>query len=102
MVLVNMQMCKSLEGPRTTNVGGYTQHNMFSERDWPTCTCPAYKYSKATIQFGTRKVKPKCKHILKTQEDACGWHEQWSGERQTEKGTCPRCGGPTVGVTCYV
>jgi len=96
LTIVPMEMCASIDGPMTTNVGGYVQHNMFSERDWPTCSCPAYKYSKATIQFGPRKVKPECKHILKAQEDACGWHEQYSPEHQEEKGVCPRCGGSTV------
>lgn len=101
-MFVEMQMCKSLEGPRETHVGGYTQANMFSERDWPTCTCPAYKYTKATIQFGSQMVKPECKHIRKAQEEACGWHEQWCSEKQAEEGICPRCGGPTVSVLCYV
>jgi len=32
-----------------------------------------------------------CKHV-------CGWHEQYSDERQTSEGVCPRCGGKTETV----
>jgi len=101
-MIVTMQMCKSMDGPLSASAGGYAQDNLFCEYEWPTCTCPAYKYSKATINFGGRMVKPECKHIRKAQDDACGWHEQWSHERQTKESICPRCGGPTVSVRVLV
>jgi hypothetical protein len=99
-VIVTMQKCSSIDGPLEMKYGNYVLSNMFSERHWPRCTCPAYKYSKASINFGGRMVKPECKHILSAQDEVCGWHQQWCQETQTEKGVCPRCGGPTV--SCYV
>lgn len=84
LTIVQMQMCRSIDGPMQTNEGGYVQMGMLSERDWPTCTCPAYQFAKPTINFGGRMVKPHCKHILRAQKKACGWHEQFD-ERQTEE-----------------
>jgi len=104
--IVYMQMCTSIDGPMSKDVGGYLQAGLFSERDWPTCSCPAYKYSKATINFGGCMVKPECKHIKQAQESVCGWHQQYSSEiqnhEQKEKNICPRCGGSTVDVRVAV
>ncbi len=96
--VIHMQMCMSIDGPLTTHEGGYEQHNMFSERHWPSCTCKAYFYSKPTMDFGGRAVKPRCKHILRAMENVCGWHQQYSEEIQEKDGICPRCGGPTTTV----
>ena len=96
--IVNTEMCTSTDGPLTANVGGYTQMGLFNERTWPQCTCKAYKFSKATINFGGRWVKPACKHIIQAQQDVCGWHKAYSPERQIEPGVCPKCGGSTVPV----
>jgi hypothetical protein len=108
-MFISSQMCKSIDGPLTTEVGGYTQENMFSERHWPTCTCPAYKYTKATINFGGRMVKPECKHIEQARVDVCGWHREWANvhdlaqtEEQRKQFICPRCGGPTVAIKVLV
>lgn len=35
---------------------------------------------------------------LAVQETTCGWHQQYSPERQTIPGTCPKCGAKTVAV----
>lgn len=102
---ISAQMCKSMDGPLTTNVGGYEQRHMFSERHWPTCTCPGYRFSKRTIDFGGRKVKPECIHIIRAQHLVCGWHQlfhETQTERQKEGRICPRCGGPTVVVQVAV
>jgi hypothetical protein len=96
LMLVEMEMCSSIDGPMVTCYGKYTQTGMFSERHYPRCDCPAYKYSKATINFGGYMVKPECKHILAVQKETCGWHQQYSPESQEEKGKCPRCGASTV------
>jgi hypothetical protein len=100
--IITREMCASINGPMDTHVGGYRQENMFSERHWPTCTCPAYKFSKASINFGGRWVRPECKHIEQAQREACGWHQLYSEERLEEPGVCPRCGGPTVVVRVAV
>jgi len=98
MDYTHYQMCKSIDGPLVTHVGGYTQTEMFSERHYPRCTCSAYKFSKRIINFGGQMVPPECKHILRAQEKTCGWHQAYSPEIQDEMGICPKCGGPTITV----
>lgn len=76
-------------------VGGYEQ-TLGGERHWPYCTCPAFKFRKTgSTRFGGRQVPKPCKHIVEAEKLRCGWHEAHSDEVQTEKGVCPRCGGPT-------
>ncbi len=89
-----MQECASISGPLTTHAGEYDQTDMFSERHWPQCSCPAFKFTRATVMFGGILSKPPCKHILQSELEVCGWHEQLHGSPE-EAGTCPRCGGPT-------
>jgi len=96
LTIVSAEMCSSIDGPLTANVGDYTQAGLFSERDWPTCSCPAYKFKKRTVNFGGRLVAESCKHIEEAQAQVCGWHSQYSGEPQNEPGICPRCGASTV------
>lgn len=92
-----MQQCESLSC-RQYDVGDYIQN--WQGRGWE-CTCKAYKFSKAN-KYGEKT----CKHITQALHDRCGWHEQWSDERQTdeqaEKCVCPRCGGPTKYVRVAV
>lgn len=100
-MIITMQQCTSLSED-TANVGGYFQRGLGSERRWPTCTCPAYKFSKRTINFGGRMVAPPCKHILQAQGERCGWHQQWGDERQEKAGICPRCGESTEYIDVYI
>jgi hypothetical protein len=79
----------------TMPVGNYVVSGLFSERHYPVCTCPAYKWGKRTVNFGGRMMPPICKHIEQAQKSVCTWHQQYSDEVQTEKGICPRCGGKT-------
>lgn len=106
--LVPMQMCASINGPRTMGVPSdsdplktYTVSGLFCERTWPKCTCPGYRFARKKVNFGGRMVPELCKHILKAQEMVCGWH-QLTGKAQTEEQRknhiCPECGGPTVDV----
>ena len=99
---VTMQMCKSIDGPLTTYIGGYIQTGMFSERHVPECTCDQYALS---VRNGTGYM-PSCEHIKLAEVMVCGWHQQWSDEVQTgeqrEQHICPRCGGPTVVVRVAV
>lgn len=94
MTEVTMQMCASQNGPRSFNVRGYEQHGLFHERSQPTCSCPAFKYSRAIPQS--------CKHIRQIQADACDWHEKFSDLAQVSPGLCPQCKGPTVTVRVAV
>jgi len=98
LTIISAEMCSSIDGPLTANVRGYIQTGLFSERDWPTCSCPAYKFKKRTINFGGRMVPEPCKHIIKAQNQVCGWHSQYSAESQEEPSICPRCGESTVSV----
>ena len=109
-----VQMCKSIKGPISMSVPStsdpdksYTLTCLFSELLWPTCSCPAYQYSKPTVQFGAFMVRPLCKHIKQAQDSACSWHAQWAidvkqSDEQMAKMICPRCGGPTVYVRVKV
>jgi hypothetical protein len=90
------QMCTSLDC-HSAAIGGYQQTGLFDERQWPRCTCPAYKFTKRTINFGGMMVAPPCKHIEAAKEQACGWHQAYSEECQEQDDICPRCGGPTIG-----
>ena len=101
--LVPMEMCASINGPVTLTVEGsrgesYTLRGLFSERHYPSCTCPAYEFGKHTIRWREEMKPPVCKHIRRAQDTVCGWHEQYSAEKQEEHGKCPRCGGSTVTV----
>jgi hypothetical protein len=102
MDIVLMEMCKSIDGPMTIewkgNTDTYTIHNLFSERHYPTCTCPAYHFGKRVVNFGGRMVPEICRHIEEAQDSVCGWHNQYSPEPLETTGVCPRCGGPTVVV----
>lgn len=109
LTIVVMQQCKSIDGPLAVEVESnstpgqtYTIWNLFSERHYPECDCPAYKFGERTVQFGARVYPPECKHILAAQKEACGWHQQWSNEGQTseqrEGMICPRCGSQTMWV----
>jgi len=81
-----ISMCNSIIGPKSFVSGSkdYEQHNLFTEQGIPTCSCPAFTYSKAD--------PPYCKHLNKIVEDACGWSEN-SVEIQEEPAVCPRCNG---------
>lgn len=98
---VMMEMCKSINGPKSMSINGYEQHGLFSERHYPTCSCPAYKFGKRVVDFGGWMFPNPCKHIRKAESRVCGWHEQY-GEAQEKSGICPRCGGPTVTVKVAV
>ena len=96
LTVVAMQQCQSLSQD-TAAVGGYVQTGLGSERRYPQCNCPAYKYGKRIIDFGGRFYPKPCKHITQAQKERCGWHEQW-GQSQVEEDVCPECGGPTETV----
>jgi len=87
LTIVVMSMCSDLERDHTFHIKGYTQE--FNSRFMqPTCTCPAYKFSK----------EPKwCKHLEEAQHLICHYHEQFDGPPEVE-GICPQCGKPTVYV----
>jgi len=52
------------------------------------CDCPEF-----------RSAPGPCVHVLIAKGYHCGWHEAFDPERQTEPGTCPRCGDPTVEIS---
>lgn len=93
--------CESLES-HTAAIGGYTQTNLFNERAYPHCTCPAYKFGKRTVNFGGQMVPPICKHIAEAEKTVCGWHSIYSSEPMTEPGKCPKCGKGVVSVRVAV
>jgi len=89
MTMVMRAMCKSIAGPRSFDVRGYEQHGLFSEAHTPTCSCPAFTYSKTD--------PPVCKHIKKIEKDlVCGWHENVGPEVMETPAICPRCGNEAV------
>lgn len=98
------QMCESIDGPKTAEVGGYTQLKLFHERMWPTCSCPAYKFARTgRINFGGHMVPKECNHIAQAEREVCGWHGAFSmkGSQDAEQKknmVCPLCGGKTVWV----
>lgn len=98
LTIIDQQMCVSGDGPITVQIGKYSVWNLFSERHWPACNCPAYTFARRTINFGGRMVAPPCKHISEAENLSCGWHQLHSPEAQTEKGVCPKCGAKTVTV----
>lgn len=100
--VITMEMCSSIDGPKVTTIGKYTIFGLFSERHYPRCTCPAYKFSKRTVNFGGIMYPPECKHILQAENAVCGWHQQYSSEPQEQEGICPRCGKKTVLVNAAV
>jgi hypothetical protein len=82
--------------PKTTaNIGGYIQTGLGNERRWPQCSCKSYQFSKTTVNFGGRMVKPFCKHIEQAMIENCSWHKSYSPEAQNEPGKCPVCGNDT-------
>lgn len=91
LMIVKMQMCKSMEPRQIKQVGAHVVTGLFSESCVPHCSCMAFKYSKGD------PVKS-CKHIRQAERDTCGWHEQYSIEPQAQPGVCPRCGGKTITV----
>lgn len=98
--IVTMEMCSDMDRA-SFDVGGYVQTGVFSERNYPHCTCPAYTYGKRTVSFGGRLYPQVCKHIKQVQTDMCTWHEQW-GTHQVAPGVCPECGKATVKVRVAV
>lgn len=93
--------CSSLEN-HTANVGGYQQWGLYDERQYPQCSCPAYKFGKRTIVFGGHYYPSTCKHIEQAEKSACGWQSLISPEEMTERGVCPRCGSKAVPVKVAV
>lgn len=94
---VAMQMCKSNE--RHCETAGRYKVWTGDERHEPTCKCPAFRFARRDSRGEKR-----CKHIDEVEERTCGWHAQWSvdtaqSDEQREQMACPKCGGPTVGVT---
>lgn len=65
------------------------------EREWPTCTCPAYRYPKQVENFGGRAVPVPCKHIHAAEKARCSWQ---SSDPETVYQRCPQCGGPVTSV----
>jgi len=101
LTFVTMEQCQSLSQD-TAEVDGYIQTGLGSERRYPQCSCPAYRYGKRTVNFGRRFYPKPCKHIEQAQKERCGWHQQWSSESQETEGVCPRCGRPTESVQVAV
>lgn len=99
--LMPVQHVQCAQMDETQHFGGYVQTGLFNERHWPECTCPKYTYTKPTLNFGGRMVKPPCKHILAAQSAVCQYHSMEDGSPLFE-GVCPRCGGPVVPVTVMV
>ena len=100
-----MQQCKKLS-ISVIQIGKYTVTGLGSERTYPHCTCPAYKYAKRDVFFGHNWYPKTCKHIDEAQKHLICWHEQWGEEVQTdeqhEKMICPVCGGGTEWVRVAV
>lgn len=99
MDTITMWMCKSIDGPITTQIGDYVVSGLFSERHQPACTCPSFKYGSGRYASARHKS---CKHIIQAQAEACGWHEQWSDEVMWMDGICPRCEGKAIRVLVAV
>lgn len=103
LTIIPAQQCTS-GSVAAAEVDGYELTGLGSERTWPACTCPAYKFKKAgVVNFGGHMVPNPCKHIKKYEESICGWHEVYSLEgtqtkEQREHMICPLCGGPTEWV----
>jgi hypothetical protein len=99
---VPMRMCASIDGPMAVRVGDYEVTGLFSERNWPACSCPGYTFAPRVVDFGGRMVPHPCKHIRLAQAQACGWHELTGERAPRADGLCPECGGPTVVVRVAV
>jgi len=103
--ITQMQQCKKLS-TRSLKIGNYTVSNLGSERDYPICTCPAYKFGKREVKFGNRYYPKYCKHIDEALKQIECWHQQWGEESQTDEQRknmiCPKCGGPTEWVNVAV
>ena len=105
METVLMQQCNKLSIP-SIQIEKYIVTGLGSERHYPECTCPAFKFSKRTEIFGGRMMPKFCKHIDKALEELVCWHEQWGEEVQTDEQEklmiCPKCGGETELVNVAV
>ena len=83
-----MQICESINGPKSFNIRGYTQKDLFNNNLIASCSCKAYEFT---------KVRPRtCKHIKYAYADTCGWRDDITHVSQTQAGICPQCEGPTV------
>lgn len=87
--IAKRQVCSSYE--IKYDVRGYTQTHVFSDDEYPHCTCPAYHFSKRTVYFYGELYPEPCKHLRHLLENICGWHEG-SGSPQKTPGICPDCG----------
>ena len=105
MESIQMQQCSKLS-MTAIPIKKYIVYGLGSERTYPECTCPAYKYGKRNIKFDNRYYPKTCKHIDEAQEQLVCWHEQWGEEVQTDEQRvsmiCPKCGGPTELVNVAV
>lgn len=101
LTIVSMQQCKKLS-VTSIQIGDYVVSGMGSERTYPTCTCPAYRFGKREVDFGGRMYPKTCKHIDEAERLLVCWHEQWGEEVQTDEQRgqmiCPKCGGETEWV----
>lgn len=80
-----MEMCESLRGSTFSIPGsGSKNYQVYLGLNDNHCSCKSFYFRKH------------CKHIEEAQKQMCGWHQQWGNEILEEKGTCPKCGGPTV------
>ncbi len=103
LMLIQQQQCKTLSHS-IAEIGGYLQSGLGSERHWPACTCPAYKFARhGKTNFGGRMVPNPCKHIHEYHKSICGWHQAYSmegaqTEAQKKNMICPVCGDKTEWV----
>lgn len=73
-------------------VGGYIQWNLFQERAYPRCNCPAYFHGKRTVNFGGTLYPKFCKHIIEAEKDVCDFHSF----TRPKNDICPDCGKNVV------
>ena len=99
--IVSMQQCKKLS-VSTWKVGEYLVTGLGSERSYPQCNCPAYRFGKRVVNFGGVMYPEYCKHIDEAEKELVCWHELWGSEVQSdeerEKMICPKCKGETEWV----
>lgn len=87
-----MSMCSDLDTTHVFHINGYTQEFVPGRID-PTCTCPAYVFSKNWNKW--------CKHLEEAEKLICTYHQQFDGPPEQE-GVCPKCGKPTIYVRVAV